>query len=246
MKKNKIKIIVSLLISLLLFSSSVFAEEKNLHLTTWCGPPFSNTEGTGYLDQILKEAFSRMNLNITIQRKPAERSLYDANKGLADGEFIRVEKIGQLYPNLVIVPEHLFEMEFSAFTKRDDVKIDNDWKSLEQYSVGIVRGWKILEENVIYTKGRRNDVSHQENMFKMLDAGRMDVAVYSKQFGLEVIRLLGLKGIRIVEPPLAKKEMYLFLHKRHEDIVPNLSNILKAMKEDGSFEKIREKTLLTK
>lgn len=235
---------VTLILVFIFFSFSCFAKEPGLVITTWCGPPFSKPDHSGYLDQILTEAFKRMNLEINIFQKPAERSLDDANRGITDGDFLRVTKIGQIYPNLLMVPEYLYDMEFVAFTKRDDVKISNGWKSLEPYKTGIVIGWKILEENVKYTKGPRRDVPRQEYLFKILDSGRIDVAVYSKHFGFEVVDRLGLKGIKNAEPPLAKKKMYLFLHKKHKDIIPKLDNILKSMKEEGVFTKIGEKTLL--
>lgn len=184
-----------------------------------------------------------MNLMINISRKPAERSLYDANNGNVDGEFIRVEEIGRIYPNLLIVPEYLYEMEFVAFAKIDDVRTENSWKSLEPYIVGIVRGWKILEDNVKYTNGPRYNVSKQEILFKMIDGGRLDVGVYSKKFGLNVIDRLGLKEIKYVMPPLAKRKMYLFLHKKREDLVPRVDNLFKTLKKDGTFEKIRKETL---
>jgi polar amino acid transport system substrate-binding protein len=238
------KLFLSVLISLSLFSFSCFAQQTNLKISTWCGPPFSKPDNSGYLDQILKEAFSRMNLTVDIHRKPAERSLHDANRGLVDGEFIRVEKIAELYPNLLTVPEHIYEMEFIAFTKSDKLKIDNGWKSLQTYKVGIVRGWKILEENIIYSNGPRSDISKQELLFTMLDKGRIDVAVYSRYFGLEVIKQLGIKGIKTTTPPLAVKKMHLFLHKKHKDKIPAINEILKSMKKDGTFTKIREKILL--
>ena len=238
-----IKMLFSLLTLFAFVAPICLAKTNDLLLTTWCGPPFSNSEKTGYLDLILQEASERMNLKINIERRPAERSLKDANQGKTDGDFLRVVQIGALYPNLLMVPESLYRMEFVAFATKDDVKIDNSWKSLEPYSVGIVRGWKILEKNVIFHKSRRS-LSKQEHLFLMLDRGRLDVAVYSKHFGFEVISRLGLKGIKALDPPLVVKQMYLFLHKKHEAIIPKLSNIFKSMKEEGRFEKIKEKTLL--
>ena len=220
------------------FSLSCFAEKPDMVITTWCGAPFSKPDQSGYLDQIVTEAFNRAGSDIRISRKPPERSVYDADKGITDGEFIRIKQIGDLYPNLVIVPEHLYEMEFVVFTKKDDVKLNQGWKSLKPYKTGIVRGWKILEQNVKYTHGPRSDANIQEELFKILDMGRIDVAVYSKAFGNEVISQLGLKGIRSLEPPLARKKMYLFLHKRHKEIIPKLANILKSMKADGTFSKL--------
>lgn len=245
MKKERILIrrTVTFTVLFIFFSFSCFAGKPDMMITTWCGSPFSKPDRTGYLDQILTKAFKKAGFEISIAQRPAERSLYDANRGTTDGDFIRITKIGQIYPNLLIVPEHLYDMEFVVFTKRDDIKISG-WKSLKPYKTGIVRGWKILEENVKYTSGVRCDADMQEELFRMLGAGRIDVAVYAKHFGFEVIDRLGLKGIRNLEPPLARKKMYLFLHKKHKNIIPALSDILKSMKADGTFSEIREKTLL--
>lgn len=220
-------------------------KKPDLIITTWCGPPFSNPDKTGYLDQVLTEAFSRMDLIIDIRREPAERSLYDANNGISDGDFLRIEELGKIYPNLMIVPEYLHNMEFVAFTKFREVTTDNGWNSIAPYTVGIVRGWKILEENIPYTNDMRTDTNSQEILFKMLDKDRIDVGVYAKQFGIEVIDRLGLLGIKHSMPPLAERKMYLFLHKKHKDIIPKLSDILRCMKEDGTFAKIKEKTLIS-
>ena len=234
------------IIFLPLFSSLCLGKKTELVITTWCGDPFSNSNNTGYLDQILKEGFGRMDIKVTIERKPAERSLHDANIGKADGDFLRVKKIGELYPNLLIVPEHLFDMKFVAFSKKKNLIIDKGWKNLQPYRVGIIRGWKILEENVMYTKGRRSDTSRQELLFTMLSRGRIDVAIFSRDFGLEVIDQLGFKGINIVEQPFAIEKMHLFLHKKHKDKVKTISGIFKNMKKEGFFARIRKRTLIRK
>jgi polar amino acid transport system substrate-binding protein len=46
-----------------------------------------------------------------------------------------------------------------------------------------------------------------------------------------------------VEPPLAIQPMYLFLHERHEDILPSVAAVLREMKDDGSYERYRRQAL---
>ncbi|NNG00811.1 MAG: transporter substrate-binding domain-containing protein [Desulfobacteraceae bacterium] len=79
---------------------------------------------------------------------------------------------------------------------------------------------------------------------ELLDRGRIDLAVFSRYFGLYVIRQLGLKGIRVLEPPLAVRPMFLYLHRKHMRLIPLLTAALVAMKTDGTFTEIRQKTLL--
>jgi hypothetical protein len=42
-----------------------------------------------------------------------------------------------------------------------------------------------------------------------------------------------------MEPPLARVDFYLYLHKKHEPMVSQISAALKAMKRDGTHEQIR-------
>ncbi|MCW8866058.1 MAG: hypothetical protein OQK09_06990 [Colwellia sp.] len=226
-------------IVLISFTSNVIAS-SHLVLTTWCNPPFSNPQQNGYFDLLLKEAFSRLDRNITIEKKPAERSLKDANNGVSDGEFLRVSDIGLLYPNLLIVPEPLYDMEFVAFSKIENLTLPKNWESLSEYNVGYVIGWKIIEENIDGMPGNAG-VANQDMLFKLLDANRFEIAIYSRNFGHQLVRKLALKNIYSTSQPLAVEPMYLFLHKRHKALIPRLTNILKEMKAEKPFLQFEQK-----
>jgi polar amino acid transport system substrate-binding protein len=198
-------------------------------LTTWCSPPYSNSKQNGYFDLLLKEAFLRLDKDITIEKKPAERSLKDANAGITDGEFLRVSGIGKLYPNLLIVPEPLYEMEFVAFSKMENLLLPKNWKSLSEYNTGYVIGWKIIEKNLNGMSGNAG-VGNQEMLFKLLDANRFEIVIYSRNFGRQIINKLDIKDLYSSTVPLAVEPMYLFLHKRHKELIPRLTTILKQMK----------------
>ncbi len=227
---------------LLLFPCLALADKPDLVLNTWAPAPLSREDHSGYLDQIIIEAFRRINLKIYIEQKPVERSIKDANSGQGDGEFIRVQGLSQIYPNLILVPETIFDFEFVVFTKRKQLII-NDWDSLKPFNVGIVIGWKILEKNVQNVRYRSN-VIRPESLFRMLDLGRIDIAVYSKFLGLEIVNNLKIKDIVVNSTPLAVKPMYLYLHKKHRDIVPDVAKSLKSMKDDGTFLRLKKAYLL--
>lgn len=226
-------------IVLILFTSNTLAS-PSLVLTTWSSPPYSNPQQNGYFDLLLKEAFSRLDIDITIENRPAERSLKDANNGVTDGDFFRISEIGLSYPNLLIVPEPLYQMEFVAFSKMENLTLPNHWSSLSDYHTGYVIGWKIIEENIGDMYGN-SAVGSQEILFKLLDANRIEVAIYSRYFGRQLISKFALKNIYIAHQPLAVKPMYLFLHKRHKAIIPQLTNILKEMKAESHLVKLEQK-----
>ena len=225
-----------------LFPCSILASEPDLVLSTWAKPPLSKVDHTGYLDKIIIEAFRRIDLEIDILQKPVQRSISDANNGKGDGEYIRISGLSRIYPNLIEVPEKVFDFEFVVFTKNHDVII-NGWDSLKPYDVGIVIGWKILEENIRNVRNRV-DVPTPESLFKMLALGRIDIAVYSRYLGSEIVKNLGLKNIFVKNSPLAVKPMYLYLHRKHQGIIPDLAKNLSDMKKDGTFSKIKNEYLL--
>lgn len=236
MKTSPFIVKICLILNLLMSPHCYANDTKQIQLNTWALPPLSNKNQSGFLDQLVVEAFRRINYEVTIEHRPVERSIQEANKGMVDGEFIRVPGMSKIYPNLVQVPIELFEFEFVAFSQMRDLKLQN-WNDLNQYYVGIVVGWKILEKNVPDTE-RRYSLANRHILFKMLYSGRIDIAVYSRFAGIEVIKELDYQGLYVIEPPLAQKKMYLYLHKKHADLVPRLHQVIEEMYADGTYARL--------
>lgn len=216
------------------------AEEGTFTISTSYKSLLSNPEQTGMLDRLMKEAFRRIGLRAEIVFTPTERSLVDVNAGLLDAELNRIEGMERNFPNLVRVPEPNMTMHFVAFAKQP-YPIDG-WKSIENLHVGIVRGWKILENN---TQGFPHItlVPTETELFTMLEKGRIDIALYDKLTGYEQLSKRGFADIRHLEPPLASKDMFLYVNKKHKDLAEPVARALKEMKQDGAYDRIvREAT----
>jgi polar amino acid transport system substrate-binding protein len=193
------------------------------------------------LDNIAREAFRRIGRELELPYLPAERSLIAANDGLHDGELNRIAGMEQTYPNLMRVDESMMVFEFVGFTK-DAALMGGQWENLRSYRIGLIKGWKILEANV----GHFPHVTYfhsAEALFKGMDSGRVDVALYGKKIGYAIIADLGLKKIRAVEPPFAKREMFMYLHKKHRELLAPLAAALRTMKIDGSYNAIVRQAL---
>lgn len=204
-------------------------------------PPYSTRERTGFEDLLATEMYRRLGIELRIIPLPSERVLANANAGIEDGVFGRIGGMTEKYPNLVQFEESIRLSEFVAFSRRRDIEISG-WDSLKPYNVGIITGWKILEWNIKESKSLTK-VKTVRQLFKMLDAGRVDVVVYMRWAGLHSIRELDIEGVRIVEPPLATKKSYWYLHKKHRDLVPRASAMLREMKRDGTYDRIFEQVL---
>lgn len=220
----------------LLLLCPVLAQAQTLTLATDALSPRSRPDGTGFEDRIVAEAFRRIGLAVRLEVMPAERCLVQADQGLVDGIYARVAGLSEKYPNLVLVPEPVDMFEFVAFTRRSDLRIAG-WDDLRPLSVGIITGWKIVEDKTRAVR-TRTSVRDEEALFALLQRGRADVVVAGSSASRETIRRMGLKDVRPLSPPLETRPMYLYLNRRHAALVPRLAEALRQMRADGSLERL--------
>lgn len=210
--------------------------DRILSINTPGNPPLHYPDQTGILDLLTREAFTRIGAEVTIQHLPPERALINANAGLDDGDSARIGGLEKIYPNLLQVPAIIFDTAFVAFTLRKDLAI-NGWQDLKPYDVAIIRGHKISEQNVVGTHSLTK-TDNVEMLFTLLKNNRADVVVCEQFFGFDMAKKIGLEDIRILDPPLATLDFFIYLHKRHRNIVPRLAEAIEKMHEDGTYDRI--------
>jgi polar amino acid transport system substrate-binding protein len=108
---------------------------------------------------------------------------------------------------------------------------------LKDYDVGILTGWKILERKITGTRSLVK-LETAEQLFSMLDKERIDVVVVEKLMGLYFIKTMRLDGIDVLQPPFLEGEWFLYLNKKHESLIPELTAAIKSMKADGTYQRI--------
>lgn len=216
---------------------------RTLRLSTAFGPPIFSADGSGYFNQLIGEAAARIGYAVEIDAPPAERALVNANAGIVDGDGPRIHDLGEIgsYPNLMRVPPPLLDIDFVAFTREPAIEVAG-WASLAPLNVGIVRGWKVLEQNIT---GTRSLVRTKTSalLFGLLRNGRIDVAVIDRASGIATARQMAISDIRLSQRPLVRRPMYLHLHNRHDKLVEPLARALMDMKADGTFARIHAATL---
>ncbi len=221
-------------------ASSCFVVPANaqvtLTLNTFKVAPLSTADWKGIGDRVVKEAFRRIGISVKYKHLPSERALINANEGLEDGTYVRIEGIEKLYPNLVRVPEAIIEAEFVAFSKKSSLPVLR-WDDLAPYHVGIVRGCKIAEMNTADAKAvtKAKDL---KTAFYLLSADKVDVVVYDRLHGNVLLNSMHLKGIHAGEQPLARQNMYLYLTRKHAALAPRAAEAIRSMKADGTFQTI--------
>ena len=212
-----------ILLTILLFSNYSLAQTA-LIFSSSSGGKFTASE------LVLTEAYARLNIPISIVFTPAERSLRLANRGIVDGEVFRVMGIDDIYTNLIRLPVPINTIEIVAFVKNKNIKITN-WDDLRPYRVGIRRGVKLLEKA---TSGMIVfPLSKVSQLFSMLEKNRLDVIIVSKVIANNSFESSPPDDIYMLNPPLAKVELYHYIHKKHIKLVPAISQVLKDMEQEG-------------
>ena len=190
----------------------------------------STEQELAMLQQVGQEAFGALGLELKL--------LQMADSGQSDGDGLRVRGLEATYTNLVPVPESFMDTEFSAVVHNPEIRQIHGWEGLGPYRVGMIRGWKIVEQKSRNAQKVYAAVDYS-SLFNMLAYDRIDVAVYTRPDVPAILAELKLPQLRLLEPPLDSQPMVLYLHRSHQALVPALDRELKAMKQDGRWEAIR-------
>lgn len=233
------RLLLLLLLSSFLLGQGNAMAGTTLKVNTSIKPPFSTADESGFFDLLIKELFKRAKIDTELVRLPAERALFSANEGVSDIELPRIAGMEKKYPNLVMIPEKVIDYKFVAFT-RTSVPIKT-WNDLEKMRVGYILGWKIFEANIPEDL-TLSKLKNPSQLFAMLDGRRLDVVLYESYAGWNIIQNQKISAQECT-PPLAVRPMYMYLNKDNKALVSILDQHLKAMKADGTYQKIVEKTL---
>lgn len=239
--RNLLIMLARFLLFIAMFVSVEIALSKELVLNSATTYPFSTPEKTGFIDLIVSKAFRRIGIKLNIIHLPAERALRYSNSGKIDGELLRIKGIDKIYPNLIRIPEKIIDWEFIAFSNQK-ISLTNDWQSLSKYSITFLNGWKIYEINVPKSAAITK-VNSPKQLFSLLLKNRAELALYDLWSGLYYIKQHKLKYVHPLLPPLAEKEMFIYLHRKHIKLIPLLENALIQIKKDGTYQKLKDKIL---
>ncbi len=216
------------------------AGERLLVLNDAWAPPYTTSDKNGFLDIVVGEAFRRAGVAFELVRLPAERGLINANEGIEDGDLARIGGLETQYPNLVRVPEKVADVEFVAFAR--DTSIVPEWNVLRRLNVGFIKGWKVYEQQ-FGDASRITTANDAEQLFRLIELGRIDVALYERWLGIALSVKMGLRNVRPLAPPLATRAMFVYLNRRHADLVAPLAQALRALKADGFYARARSESL---
>ena len=89
--KSCLACLPSLLACCLISFTALAKETISIELNVTGKPPLNTPDRTGFMDQVAKEALSRIGISLITVQLPAERGLLEANGGIVDGEMSRID-----------------------------------------------------------------------------------------------------------------------------------------------------------
>jgi ABC-type amino acid transport substrate-binding protein len=185
---------------------------------------------------ILADIYERAGLKMSATPMPAARANHALLAGKVDGEVARVQSYADKNPSLIKVEPSYYQLTTVAYARSDSRFSINSQEDLLGYRVGIVRGIVHAEvatsqvSNVIV-------VSNYDQMYEMLRAGRIDVAIDTGANGAYMISKLGMTDIRPAGT-LARLDLFHILHPSRRDLVPRLQSVIRRLKDTRQLDKL--------
>ena len=108
-----------------------------------------------------------------------------------------------------------------------------------------MRGVKYAE---ICTQGMDNVAVFPDSnsLMKSLNKDIVDYVITSGFNGLVQLKKLGINSVIGLKPPLVKRLLFHYLHrkhKKHKNLIPKLESIIKALERSGELDLIRQKQI---
>jgi len=231
-ERNVVKHFSQILFLLLLFITPLIKADDKVIITV----PDEDVPFIEVAEIVMTDLYHRLGLEINMLRLPAKRAIWTANNGDALGELIRIDKIIDQYPNMVKIPIPIGTIKFSVFSKDHQFTVTG-WDSLKPYKIGLLRG--TLFSKSVPKNTRTIKTNSLEDLFRMLETGRVDVVIYHKMDSLYILKELGLdKTIHMLTPDLQEVNMYHYIHKSNESHISRLTALMLKMQDDGSLQEL--------
>ncbi|WDP91309.1 MAG: hypothetical protein HUN04_17040 [Desulfobacter sp.] len=159
-----------------------------------------------------------------------------------DGEAGRIRTYGGLNPNLIRVENKITSHVFSAFTLNPSIQLDG-WKSLKSidhivvgYRLGITGTEAVLPR--LINGDNLSPVTNTYLGLRMLIKRRIDVYVDGEAAVRHWLQTDEFQDAGIKKAgEMAKVTIHCYLHKKHMELVPKLSNMIGELRKKNLIKK---------
>ena len=190
-------------------------------------------------ESLLKEIYSRAGLEFKAEPLPGARANASTLQGEKDGEVARIPPYFEKNPTLIRVDPPYYYLSSGVFAKAGRQLVIKSKADLANYRVGIVRGIAHAETA---TAGLKNleVVDRYEQLYRMVEAGRIDLAIDTGINGRATLAALHIGSVEAAGE-VARLDLHHVLGPKHSALAPKLSAVIQAMKKSGELDKLTRK-----
>ena len=180
------------------------------------------------------QAYQELGHDLTFEYLPMSRAMVLSDKGLLDGELLRVKDYGNTAEMLVRVPTPIATERLVAFAHVDvNLKSTEDIRQLSM--VGLV-GAHINQEMVARDQPAEYIATKSfTSAFKMIAARRADFVLVTESTGLTLQKSLNLREVVMSKIDFGLQFFHHWVHRDHQYLVEPLDRQFKHLIEQGHF-----------
>ncbi len=219
----------------------ILALPRDLRSETYSLAVAENTIDTVVSEVIVRKAYDMLGHQVDIIRLPAKRALSMANSGAHSGDVQRIFSVADTYPNLIRIEPAINFIHGIGFVRQETQFKVKTWQDLENYRVGLILGIRFAETNV--PKKSATSFHNYRDLAKALVDHEIDIGIYPLSNGIYQTALIGEDNIVPMDTPLARFDLYHYIHKNNAHLVESLSRIFTQFEQDGTLEKVRRRVL---
>ena len=186
------------------------------------------------LAPLMVELYKSIGIEAAIMEAPGFRTLEVSNGGGADAELVRVVDIEREYPNLVKIPVPIFLIKGHVVGIAEKCAKNTSLNDLIGQPVGLTNG--ISWSNEFAKKLHIRPVWKKDNasLLSGLVGGEYDCALIANDV-LDSAKkgLFSNFDLRIAFPNVYQKEAFHYIHRRHQNLLPQLEAAMEIAAQNG-------------
>ncbi len=195
----------------------------------------NNTDSSTCADRMVYEVFKTLGYSVSIDTMAMSDAMESADLGRYDGMCKQTIEIESQYENLVRVPNSIGVIQFIALVRDSDDTQIAGWSDLAERRIGC------LEQKINILSSVPDNVHSMtlygslKELYDALRGGRIDVAVTTHNFSSTPLLPVGMR----ISGELSRESTFIYLHKKHAALVPQVAQAIDRLKRTGVFERIQ-------
>jgi polar amino acid transport system substrate-binding protein len=186
---------------------------------------------------VLPKIYQKLGIEISITPMPGNRAMLETVSGRMDGETMRIESYGIDHPEALRIPTPYYQIDTTAFYKKDSGIVISSVADLAKYSLLRVRG---VKHTMNITEGFEKvyDYDDTKSMLNALDKHRDHVALTHTGDGLFAIEKYNINHVEYSDKPLSLLSVYHYVHKKNAHLVEKVDRVIREMNESGELDQL--------